>query len=130
MSKEIYIVTAGDYSDYHILAVYDDREIADMAASQYNKGDSWYQAEVEVWPLNPNNVALRDGWSHYFIRMDREGGYTFDQAGRIFDDPEQHGFDVKGNMYISGMFKSEEHAVKSANEKRLILIAENRWGEV
>ena len=38
------------------------------------------------------------------------------------------GFDIKGDMFMTVFAKDEKHAIKIANEKRAMLIAEDCWG--
>ena len=45
----------------------------------------------------------------------------------VEDEDFDVGFDIRKNMYISIFAKDETHAIKIANEKRVQLIAENRW---
>jgi hypothetical protein len=129
MSKTIYVVTQGSYSDYGIRAVFDDKALAQKFIEAFGS-QSYDQMEIEEWELNPCAPALRKGHVPYFLRMNREGeavevraeasAYGFGDGGRI-------GFDVNGNMYISLFAKNPQHATKIANEHRAQLIADGKW---
>jgi hypothetical protein len=45
--KTIYVVTEGDYSDFHIVGVFDDKARAETLSSLIE------DSSVEEWPLNP-----------------------------------------------------------------------------
>jgi hypothetical protein len=45
--KTIYVVTEGDYSDFHIVGVFDDKARAETLVSLIE------DSSVEEWPLNP-----------------------------------------------------------------------------
>lgn len=45
---KVYIVTAGEYSDYHIVAVFSDPKQAEFCRTT-----AGYDAEVEEWDINP-----------------------------------------------------------------------------
>ena len=47
---KIYIVTSGEYSDYHINAVFSTKEEAEKYCALNNKaGDNWTDCEIEEW---------------------------------------------------------------------------------
>lgn len=45
--KTAYVVTEGSYSDYHVLAVFEDEADADKWVQLYNQGERWEDARVE-----------------------------------------------------------------------------------
>lgn len=55
MSEDVYVVGAGEYSDYHVLAVFTDLERAKAyARRQKENEDVWSDTVyVDVAPLNP-----------------------------------------------------------------------------
>lgn len=126
--KKIYVVTCGEYSDYGIEAIFDNKELAEKFISCFEWYD-WHQPTVEEWELNPLKKEIKSGLNPFFVRMGKDG-VTLD-VHKVEDFPSFIGlarFDFTNNMYISCMAKDEKHAIKIANEKRLMLIAENKWG--
>ena len=122
--KTVYVCTEGEYSDYHICGVFDNKELAEKFCQQFG-------CEIEEWNLNPFAVELKKGYSPYFVRMTKEG-----EALQVDIKPSpygfgngdgSHGFDIKKNMCLHCMAKSSEHAVKIANERRVSLIDSNQW---
>ena len=59
--KEIYVVTEGSYSDYHICGVFTDKEKAENFVNIYNKYSGDY-AEIETYEdgvmLNTNGIKF------------------------------------------------------------------------
>lgn len=60
--KKIFIVTDGEYSDYRILAVYDDRTLAELFAARAN-------AEVEEHDLNPIAEEVRSHKPLFHVKI-------------------------------------------------------------
>lgn len=64
--RTVLVVTSGSYSDYKILGVYDDQEIADQAIKRYNSGYTTMdgEASIETWSLNRlfNGQQTRTGY--------------------------------------------------------------------
>jgi hypothetical protein len=48
MSK-LYAVTAGEYSDYHIITICSNKEKAEEICKLYNRGDPYYDASIEEY---------------------------------------------------------------------------------
>lgn len=127
MSKIIYVVTSGDYSDYGIDGIFDNKELAqefiDKFQSRYDK------KRIEEMPLNPAEKELREGYDWYMVRMAHDGSCL---EVKIHNDsydvlnPSEH-FDARGNLYCTFFAKDEKHAVKITNEKRAQHIANNTW---
>jgi hypothetical protein len=137
--RMIYVVTEGDYSDYHIVAVYETQADADYHREHIG-GDS-----VEEHELNPYREQIAGGLARYRVTMLR-GGDTI-EVGTNWGDSEGAGGEILWSPYkpvVRGVFRvwarDEQHAIKIANERRTRAIAENlwpaedqpknRWGEV
>ena len=58
--KKAYIVTSGDYSDYHIVAVFTDHEKAEHFLGVYNSSTHWAssQAEIEEYTIGDDAVDV------------------------------------------------------------------------
>lgn len=127
--REIYVVTSGEYSDYGICGVFDDRTLADAFAEKCS--GTYAEAGVEVWPLNPHADDLRAGHDPYFVRMKRTGDTM--EARRVDAGSRAVGavmaLDVNGDGFTTCFARDEQHAVKIANERRAQLIASGGWPE-
>lgn len=121
---KVYVVTQGDYSDYHILGVFSNKKKAKMAAEQYS--DQWDEARVEEYIVNSLQIHPQNYFT-YLVVMDKQG-YThcidrisprdsLDYAGIWGDDC----------MFFEIEAKDQDHAVKIANERRTRLLIENLW---
>lgn len=138
---EIYVVTQGSYSDYSIVAVFFDYELAEGVAKAYS--DSHDVCKIEIYHLNPlcdevsrnrlpfNITMYRDGdgWANIILpenfnpdisEMKLEFGEWWHS---IADDRKRRGYRLLGLVYAM----DEEHAVKIANERRAMLIANDQW---
>jgi len=125
---KVYIVTAGDYSDYHICAVF----------STEKKAEKYIEAlggsmNVEVLEVDPDLTATgyREGYRAFAVWMQKDG--TVDKVDYTFlDSPKDTrivSFASSGRFMVCCVFaRDEKHAVKIVNDKRRQLIAENRWG--
>lgn len=123
--KTAYVVTSGEYSDYSIRGVFDNRELAEKFVALLTDEDS---PTIEEWPVNPSARQLRAGYSIFFVRMDREGkAMEARQEGSAYGINGRPGFDINGCMFVTVMAKDAKHAVKITNEKRAGLIARNEW---
>lgn len=132
----IYIVTNGSYSDYHICAVFSSREKADEAKVLLT--GAYDEARVEEYEVDDFNfpempkgmlpygvVMLKDGTVK---ETRRESVESIDDANRKFGW-EPYSSDDKSGVFFSVWAKDEKHAVKIANERRTMLIANNEWTE-
>lgn len=141
---KIYVVTDGEYSDYHIEAVFTDKAKAKWYADVH-------AANVEEYDSDPVGPSIPPGMRVYRLLMSSDGDVSqvqhvsYDDV--LFDDKF-----VSGPMYPddTGLFRfrfdddtsprwgiefaclarSEEHAVKIVNEWRIQMLAENRWTTV
>lgn len=140
--KLIYIMTAGDYSDYRILGVFDDKSLFDIELEKYNKDPKHGEyARLEEFYINQVG-PIPAGYNAYFVWMTQEGEATEVQK---LDEDEMFMFDlneVKGDNreVIDGILVNTQvrfsvvatditHAIKIANEKRAQIIAFNQWNK-
>ena len=140
MSK-IYVVTEGEYSDYHVVAVFDNKDEAEQYAHIMAKSD------VEEYELNPELPTwINPNLQLYYVWMQENGDSTCYQRSYDLNNKEKYPqihWDEKYRypsgwvdkvfegyqMLITVQAKDEKHAVKIANEKRIQLIANNQWGK-
>jgi len=129
---KVYVVTAGKYSDYHILAIFSDRRKAEEYKIKYEEvvGE---EAWIEEYVLNPSKKR----WFIITVWMDREGNvidvYKSENTGP--EDIGFQGFDCcygeKNVEYFRWGVETDDvkKAIKVANEKRAIILANNLWGK-
>jgi hypothetical protein len=114
--KTIYILTEGDYSDYHIVGVYSTKELAEEAQSlyQYSRFEEY---SLDYIPEHP------PGMKAWFVRIDDgtlEFGLThevnaFDQKVPHEDEYNYHNGETGYFVYCWAVDK--EHAEKIALDK-------------
>lgn len=139
MATQIWLITEGEYSEYCVVAAFSTKDRALSFADSwkpYLSASYRESPQVEEFPLDPENLNAPPGTKLYSVRMNREG-----EADAMEDDF----FDIDyGRRHLGGRLcrgkkpedtillvfcfaKSEEHAIKIANEKRAQLIAGNEW---
>lgn len=130
----IYVVTDGDYSDYHIKCVCSTKESAEKAIEQYCCG-SIEEFELDSFPRLPQGL-----WA-YQIKMDIAGNVesveqiSVEQEYTLRDDRQGEPYGDKENKWYcySALAEDAAHAVKIANERRTQLKAEGKipitWDE-
>lgn len=50
--NKVYVVTIGDYSDYHIVGVFADKDLAQKYVDRYKGGSSYNQPQIEEYELD------------------------------------------------------------------------------
>lgn len=123
-TNKIWIVTSGNYSDYHIVSVFSSQELADKFAA-HDKDRS-----VEEYEIDLHAEQIRSGLNTFYVRMNRDGDgsvYSRDPDDEVelslSDTPRAEGRVLYGTVWAEG----KQHALKIANEKRAQLIANNEW---
>jgi hypothetical protein len=79
MNQTIYILTAGDYSDYHIIGVYSTRELAEQAQFLYR------DSQIEEYSLD-NIPEHPPGMKAWEVLVSDESGvncYSIDPDNRV-----------------------------------------------
>lgn len=127
--QAVFLVTRGDYSDYRVCAVFTDKKLAQKYIDSFEK--AYDEFRIENYKLNPFSKELKADYKPYFLRMKKDGTcteiYVKDSSYGFESEDLDVGFDIHKDMYLSVFAKDEKHAIKIANEKRVQLIAENRW---
>lgn len=122
---KIYLVTDGSYSDYHLCCVCSTPEKAEEAKVLYQADN-----DVEVYELDglPDHPA---GMLPFCVQMDAEG-FASDVSRESVDycveqkpDWEPYGDDASVAFHMWAT--DEKHAVKIANERRIVLLATHQW---
>ena len=130
IQKEIYLITAGEYSDYHIIAVFDNYRLAKNFVDSFKKdGYSCDHPRIETWRLNPYKDQLDTKRKPFFVTIDKHGDTTRCEKDVSYDGFGDNGisftFDKKINVHCFA--KDKQHAIKIANEKRTQILAINQW---
>jgi len=142
IKNKIYVVTAGDYSDYRIIGVFTTEELAEELISKYKNDDSYGNGmRIEEWPLDLDGFNIK-GMKRYRVHMLHNGNVQ-EVKEKDWDTQDLHlparitpnySLDHESNKYVKTVSimcwaRDEEHAIKIANEQRSMAIAENRWKE-
>ena len=126
----VYIVTHGQYSDYHIVAVYDNKKAANNHA--FNISNMWNDGRVEEYEINNTCEKMRPRWSGIMYKdghVEHSGKDSHEDKPYIrFCAEDRSRYTThKAYMTYSIETETEEKAVKIINEKRAILIASGYW---
>jgi hypothetical protein len=125
--KTVFVVTEGEYSDYHIEGIYSTPEIA--------KGIHGENCDVEEWEIDRWSEEYRQGLYFFDVYMTRDGETNHRGTSSVFRNPPPSGSNViipyyKANTteFCFRMWaRDERHAIKIANERRVQLIAGGTW---
>ena len=114
----IYVVTAGEYSSYYICGVYSTEEKAFAVAESVG-------GTVEYYPLDDIDRGIL---APRMVEIDKHGnvrpnGYL----GKITSSQVQSFITRDGVGRFSVIARSQDHAIKAANEIRGQLLAMDRW---
>lgn len=126
----MYVVTAGEYSDYSIEAMFDEESLAKAYIASV-KSSGYQQMRIETYNLNPNEKQLRSGYKSYLVRMTKDGICPeMYQSDRTPFDGENDTpfFDTRQNLVMCVFAKDEQHALKIVNERRIEIKAFKKWG--
>lgn len=120
--KKVWAVTAGRYSDFHLVGIFSTRKNAEKCVSHYNQATEYVSDKSKVVPytLDPGINELNMGYQFYRVRMTYTGDVTEIELVR-FDpcDVDSIGTDIKGCLYIYVFGADTNQAIKAANERRI-----------
>jgi hypothetical protein len=139
--SDIWVIEQGDYSDYRVVGVYDSKEKAQTVSDAINKGEPFSPASVSKWTMNPGFEEINSGMQMFICWMLKDG--TVERC----DAMEISAYQIHGECNIwkrssAPFYKNkgledclsayvwatdEKHAIKIVNEKRLQMLALNRW---
>ncbi len=140
-AQTIYIVTSGDYSDYHIITVFTDEALAEQFVSEYNADRSHRDASIEEYIANKLSRQLQGDVRTFSLWMAHDGTMDFgidweyeeDLMPRFRHTLDQSRYSREehkgGSMRCVVVARDREHAVKIANERRVQMIASGEWPE-
>ena len=133
MEKSVFIVTAGSYSDYHVVAVYSTEEQAQQVAEKQYDGN-WLELEID-----PEEILCPPKHKLFDVCMLKNGSvrYTHSSNVKVLYNPDILKPELRKDWYptqkdeivlqVNCFAKTEKQAIKIANEKRSEIIALNRW---
>ena len=129
----IYLVSSGCYSNYMVEGIYSTKELAEEANKLHGEENPIEEFELDKVPDHPA------GMYPFFVLMDKDGNARkigFVAMSNVeFYENYRRGFQINASgrgcriltnetLYEFYMFaKDETHAVKIANERRAMLIA-------
>ena len=122
---KVYVVTRGEYSEYHICGLTTDEESAKKAKKFYS--DDWCEAEIEVY--DTDKFSSMENWKLFIVFFDKSGSvkraeeidrnddYFVDRLADWEEDDYFHGEDFQ-------VFATDKaSAIKIAAEKRAVFLA-------
>ena len=130
---KVFIVTSYLADEKDIEAVFYMKELAEQFIAAF-KPNGYVSMDIEEWELNPFKLELKWGYKPYWVRMDKEG-----KVDKIEWQDNAYGLRCNGDPRITFAYKNEyinlhcfakdeEHAIRLADEQRLLHIANNVWG--
>lgn len=123
--KQVFVVTSGTYSEYHIEGIF---STGARAESYVLAIGITSDAKVETWKVDANIEKVDRGLSSYLVTMDKAGAVR--QVRNYTPRHLNHDW-ISGpqtDFYEASMWaRDEEHAIKIANERRVIILALGQW---
>lgn len=129
--KYVYVVTDGDYSDYHIMECFSTKQKAKDFIELIGEG------QIEKYPLDPQ-FSFKKNYKSYDIHMKKNGdiveiyndmindcNYKDSNTFKFLAFPTKCGYDI----IITINTNTEERAIKIANELRSAILSTNHWGD-
>lgn len=125
MHEPIFLITKGDYSDYHVCAVASTKELADKAFDLY-KADDIIEYELDDF------ASIPPGHKPYRIMLDFDGNVIhFNEDDMLWfkeiDMPRASFISNKDCFAFHPLATSLDHAIKIATERRQELLRNNEW---
>lgn len=119
--KTIYIVTAGEYSYYRIVACYSQKAKADEVAERLGRHESPGHVRVEEWAFDEElKIPTEDVWT-VDIGLDGEVRMVEPDSLDLDDipwEPEHHFNETDNILRVWCIANDQEHAIKIAGEQR------------
>ena len=123
----VWLVTKGCYSDYRLVGVFSSKENAKkyMRAFPHDGYDGYN--DIEEYELDRAIIEIDAGLRNYIINMAVDGQVLNTQVNNEYD-PNEGRFEIWGGKRITHYTfniwaKDESHAVKIANERRIMALA-------
>lgn len=124
----VYAVESGQYSDYHINAIFSTKELAQEFIDS-SKFSTYDDPSIAEWELDPEAYKAAPGHLWYTVFIDLETGnnaQTYEDEGSALyrEPPEDQVYlqgpknNTKAVLKITVQATDNKHAIKIANERR------------
>lgn len=120
---KVYVVSSGMYSDYSIDEIFTTRRKAEEYMLFIPDRDYNEIEEIETDP--PAVDLLKRGYSLWFVTM--WGNGHVDNIDKTLTRYRPHYEQEQDKLLATVWAKSEKHAIKIVNEKRIQMIANGEW---
>lgn len=136
--NHVWVVTTGEYSDFHICAVFTSEARAEEYTERFKKQADYTGFDLEKWPLD--QLEQLKGKHNYHVQLSRNGDvlqvrrseadYILTECPREYSGLGYNQNVQRGRLFWASVTTgSEESAIKIANEKRVQFIAAGKWDQ-
>lgn len=127
MNRKIYLVTEGNYSDYHVCAAFSTRALAERYVGLH-KGELYSERQIEEVPLDEIPV-YPPGLLPFEVVIERSGEAEADLLlpEHLTCPTALEKWGSTSCRVLHVWARNDEHAIKIANEQRLQAIANGEW---
>jgi len=100
VKNKVYLLTAGDYSDYHVEAVFSEKRGAELFAATKNDSDDYCEYRIEEYELDPakfDGIVKTQYLYTINARGNLQGPFVFTEEGlakKIIHDREWGLYDL------------------------------------
>ncbi|PIX39390.1 MAG: hypothetical protein COZ56_17760 [Armatimonadetes bacterium CG_4_8_14_3_um_filter_58_9] len=113
----LFVVVEGEYSDYRIVGIYNDKELAKRLTTFLK------DTEIEEYPLNPHEKELKSGLWWYRVTLEQDGSVRYVDSNPLeADHKELWHWEADSLNAVIGtcgvLAKNREDAIKIADERR------------
>ena len=136
----IWVIEQGSYSDYRVVGVFSSKVNAEVVKGKLSVSFG-EEPTIAEWTLDPAVDEINAGLTVWLGAMLRDGtveqcvpweinGYDLNEDLRIWERasaPAYKGQGIQDCLHGKVWAKDAEHAIKIFNEKRVQLIASNKW---
>jgi hypothetical protein len=118
---KIYVVTQGDYSDYHICGAFTDKDVAQKCVDCINTNCKYECdfANIEEYDDNAWSEVLKVGVPYRVIRYENGCIICYMQEGNIEDCYNERNLVIQSDLGTLSTFvlaKDKDHAIKIASD--------------
>lgn len=122
---KVYVITAGEYSDYQIVGVATTKDMADIIVGKHNLYNKYDEAQIEEYDTDVYEpLRTNDQWE-VWKRLDKQTNqwkvkcesksYLSDEVNKVNVNYDGHG--KIHSYYVVVYAVNEESAIKIASEK-------------
>lgn len=126
--KIVYLVTKGNYSDSHVIGVYDDKALATECGRLFS--DDWDTCDILTYVLNSaHDFGQAPGHSCYAVFLKRDSDdidFEMSSPRLASTQLEPTGYD-KDTAFVTIWAKNVQTAIKIALDMKRVTLAEGRW---